>query len=255
MEALKHPGASLVLDAATLLDLWHRRASLTQAEMAQIYQLVRLALRSYHPSELRALPEGKEELIAQFIFSRVLRLDADRAVSHACAESAPSTVYALCAYFRRYLIDCLRSASVQRNVSLEVDDMAARIDAHARSLADPIASALAEHGLTEASVRASARLFVGSLDVTDRVILSATLGANRGCKGGLRSVASEHEIPSYHYRARKLGVTKKKTETPAGFGTTKIGGWLATTLGIALTFENRDAILIALNLLALEVGA
>lgn len=253
MAALKHPGASIMLDAVTLLDLWHRRASLTQTEMGQIYQLVRYALRSYHPSELRALPEDKEELIAQFIFSRVLRLDADRAVSRARAESAPSTIYALCAYFRRYLIDCLRNASLQRNVSLEVDDMAARINAHAPSLTDPVISVLTEHGLTEASVRAAARAFVGSLNAADRLILCATLGANREYKGGLKGIANEHEVPSYHYRALKLGVTRKKTATLAEFGETKIGAWLAATLGIALTAENREAILIALNLLALEV--
>lgn len=254
MEALKHPGPSLVLDASTLLDLWHRRTALSQTEMGQIYQLVRCALRGYHPSELRALPEDKEELIAQFIFSRVLRLDADRAASHACADSAPSTVYALCAYFRRFLIDCLRSASLQRNVSMESDDVATRVDSHARSLDDPVVTALAEHGLTEARVRAAAREFVAALDDADRVILSATLGACRECKGGLRGAALEHDIPSYHYRARKLGVTKKKTATVADFGSTKIGGWLVDTLGLALTSENHDVILIALNLLALEIG-
>ncbi|SAK46357.1 hypothetical protein AWB79_01110 [Caballeronia hypogeia] len=255
MEALTHAGPSLVLDATTLLDLWQRRSSLTQTEMGQIYQLVRVGLRGYHPSELRALPEDKEELIAQFIFSRVLRLDADRAASHACAESAPSTVYALCAYFRRYLIDCLRSASLQRNVSLEVDDMAARVDAHARSLDDPVDTALAEHGLSEASVRAAARLFVNSLCAADRVILRAALGAGQECKGGLKGVAIEYEVPSYHYRARKLGVTRKKTATIADFSDTKIGTWLTTKLRLALTPENRDVILIVLNLLALEAGA
>jgi hypothetical protein len=255
MEALKPVGASLVLDAPTLLDLWHRRTRLTQTEMGQVYQLVRVALRGYHPSELRSLPEDKEELVAQFIFSRVLRLDANRAASHACAESAPSTAYALCAYFRRYLIDCLRSASLKHNVSLEVDDMAARIDTQARSLDDPVDNALAEHGLSEPRVRAAARTLLDSLEPADRLILRAALGAGGDCKGGLKGVATEHEVPSYHYRARKLGVTRKKTATLADFRATRIGGWLGATLGIALAPENRAAILIALNLLALEAGA
>jgi hypothetical protein len=184
----------------------------------------------------------------------VLRLDADRAASHACADSAPSTIYALCAYFRRYLIDCLRSASLQRNVSLEVDDMAARIDSQAHSLDDPVSAALVEHGLSEASVRAAARDFVGSLDGSDRVILRATLGTSGAAKGGLRGAATQHDVPSYHYRARKLGVTKTKNATLADFAETKIGNWLTKKLGIAVTPDNREAIRIALNLLALETG-
>ena len=61
-------------------------------------------------------------------------------------------------------------------------------------------------------------------------------------------------MPSYHYRARKLGVSLKKTATPADFEKTHIGAWISGTLGITMTAENSDAILIVLNLLALEAN-
>lgn len=242
-------------DGDTLLDLWRRRASLNGSEMERIYLLMRRALRNYHPAELRALPEDKEELISQFIFSRVLRLDPERTVSHACAESAPSTVFALCAYFRRFLIDCLRSASHQRNVSLELEGVSGQIAAYACSIRDPVETALEEHGLDEACVRRAARAFVVSLDDADRVILAGALGCFRDRVGGLKGVAKEYRVPSYHSRARRLGVTLKKTATPADFAQTKIGQWIEQTLGIAITADSRDAILIVLNLLSLDANA
>lgn len=239
-------------ETQSLVDLWHRRAALTEIEIAQIYRIVLHALRAYYPSELRGLPEDREELIAQFFYSRVLRLDIDQRASHASAESAPSTAYALCAYFRRFLIDCLRSASVQRNLSIEVDVVQAEVDARPHAPDDPVAAALAEHDLDERRVRALARAFVASLEESDRIILAGSLGAAHDRKGGLKGVAHANAVPSYHYRARKLGVTMKKDATPDCFAATKIGRWIEDTLGIGIVLENRDVILVVLNLLALE---
>ncbi|SAK48500.1 hypothetical protein AWB76_01209 [Caballeronia temeraria] len=253
MDALTdHNAVGFGLEAATLADLWHRRASLSEIEIGQIYKMVRTALRCYYPSELRGLPEDKEELISQFFFSRVLRLDFEQRPSHASPESAPSTAHALCAYFRRFLIDCLRSASLQRNLSIEIDGVQAEVDARPHGPDDPIEAALSEFGLNEARVRVLARAFVAALDEPDRIVLAGGLGVCGERKGGLKGVASEHDVPSYHYRARKLGVTMKKDATPASFATTRIGRWMEETLGIEVAPENRDAILIVLNLLALE---
>jgi hypothetical protein len=59
-------------------------------------------------------------------------------------------------------------------------------------------------------------------------------------------------VPSYHYRAVKLGVTMKKTAGAAEFSNTKIGRWLTDALGIEIDVDNRAVILLALNLLAAE---
>jgi hypothetical protein len=240
------------LDEAVLPDLWRRRTQLSDDEMVSMYGLVKRALRSYHPLELHALGEDKEELVHQFIYSKVLRLAPGHMDSRAAPESAPSNSYAICAYFRRYLIDCLRSASHQRNVSMESEGMAQEIDLHAHALDDPIDGVLLQHGLDEASVRAAARAFIAGLDQPERVVLAGTLGGYSECKGGLSAVAARHRVPSYHYRAVKLGVTMKKTADAADFSNTKIGRWLTDELGIAIDADNRDAILVALNLLAVE---
>jgi hypothetical protein len=248
------PGRELArnLDDAILPDLWRRRTQLTDDEVVSMYGLVTRALRAYHPQELQALGDDKEELVAQFIYSKVLRLAPGLPDSHACPESAPSNGYALCAYFRRYLIDCLRSASHQRNVSLEEDGMEQEIDLHAASLDDPVDGVLRQYGLDEARVRFSARTFIAGLDEPERLVLAGTLGWCSECKGGLSAIAAEHQIPSYHYRAVKLGVTTRKTASPEDFSNTRIGSWLSDVLGIEIDVENRAAILIALNLLAAE---
>ena len=62
------------LDDAILPDLWRRRTQLSGDEMVSMVELVRRALRTYHPLELQALGEDKEELVAQFIYAKVLRL-------------------------------------------------------------------------------------------------------------------------------------------------------------------------------------
>jgi hypothetical protein len=240
------------LDDAILPDLWRRRTQLSDDEMLSMYDLVKRALRSYHPLELHALGEDKEELVHQFIYAKVLRLVPGHMESHACAESAPSNGYAICAYFRRYLIDCLRSASHQRNISMETEGMAQEIDLRAQSLDDPVDSVLLQYGLNEQRVRAAARAFIASLDEPERIVLAGALGWCSECKGGLAAVAARHRVPSYHYRAVKLGVTMKKTADADDFSSTKIGRWLSGTLGIEIDIENRTAMLVALNLLAVE---
>lgn len=244
-------GASAA-DTHTMVDLWHRRTTLNEIEIGQIYGMVCHSLKGYYPSELRRLPEDREELIAQFFYSRVLRLGLEQRVSHASAGSAPSTAYALCAYFRRFLIDCLRRASLQRDLSIEADGVQAELDARAHVPNDPVASALSEYGLKEPSVRESACAFIATLDEPDRIILAGSLGSAHKCKGGLKAVANANNVPSYHYRARKLGVTMKKDDTPDDFAATKVGCWIHDVLGIAIVPENSEVILIVLNLLALE---
>ncbi|MBB5499552.1 hypothetical protein [Paraburkholderia sp. MM5384-R2] len=240
------------LDDAILPDLWRRRTRLSADEMVSMVELVKRALRTYHPLELQALAEDKEELVAQFIYAKVLRLAPGHTETNARADSAPSNSYAVCAYFRRYLIDCLRSACHQRNVSMETEGVAQEIDLHAHALEDPVESVLLQYGLDEQRVRRAAREFIEGLDEPERIVLAGSLGWCSEGKGGLSAVAARHRVPSYHYRAVKLGVTMKKTAGAEEFSNTKLGRWLTDALGIEIDVDNRAAILVALNLLAAE---
>ena len=63
-------------DSAALVDLWRRRQRLAPAEMGRMYAIVSRALQGCNSPELHVLGEGRQELIAQFIYVKVLRLDA-----------------------------------------------------------------------------------------------------------------------------------------------------------------------------------
>lgn len=245
---------STVVDSAgetALPELWQHRTCLSHDEMRSMYTIVRRALTTYHPFELQALGEDKEELISQFIYLKVFRLEAaQNDTTIFPLHSAPSSRHAVCAYFRRYLIDCLRSASHQRNVSIDESHVAYEIDRQAATHPDPITSVFMQYGLTEALVRESARAFIAALDDPDRLVLAGTLGWLSNEKGGLSQVAARYRIASYHYRACKLGVTLKKGAMPADFASTAIGQWIEHTLGIDVAPENRIAILAALGILS-----
>jgi hypothetical protein len=235
----------------TFAELWQRRACLSHDEMAAMYTIVCGALKAYYPLELRALGEDKEELISQFIYFKVFRLEA----AHDPPEtfplhSTPSNGHAVCAYFRRYLIDCLRSAGHQRNVSFDDGDVMLEVERQAAVHGDPVHSVLIQYGLDETTVRNSATLFIDSLDESDRLLLAGSLGWLSNEQGGLAGIAGRYGIASYHYRARKLGITVKKGSFPVDFAATTIGQWIESTLGIDITLENRVAILLALGILS-----
>lgn len=235
----------------TLPDLWQRRTTLNHAEMASLYTIVRRALTRYHPFELQALGEDKEELISQFLFSKVFRFETSAAeLMSFPAHSAPSNSHAVCSYFRRYLIDCLRSASHRRNVSIDESDVLAEIDQRSTMHPDPVGAALFQHGLSEDSVRASATRFIAGLDEAARLLLAGTLGWLSAEKGGLARIAARYGIASYHHRARKLGVTLRKDAVPGDFARTGIGRWIEDKLGIEIAVENRLALLAVLGILA-----
>ena len=238
---------------SALPELWQRRARLSHDEMASIYTIVRHALTTYHPLELLALAEDKEELISQFIYLKVFRLEARHPQTATFPlHSAPSSGHAVRAYFRRYLIDYLRSASHQRNISLDDDDVMLEIEQQATVYADPVGSVLMQYGLDEATVRESAAEFIAGLDEPDRLLLGGSLGWLSNARGGLSQVASRYRIASYHYRARKLGVTLRKGAVPADFARTAIGQWIEQKLGIDVTPDNRTAILLVLGILSAQ---
>ncbi|MGV7247239.1 hypothetical protein ACRXB1_37440, partial [Caballeronia sp. M23-90] len=84
------------------------------------------------------------------------------------------------------------------------------------------------------------------------LVLAGTLGRDPGRKGGLSRTAPEHKVPSYHYRAVKLGVALRKAARPADFAATKIGCWLSDIVGIPINEENQPVMLVVLDLLAAE---
>jgi len=247
-----------------LVRLWRRRQQLSPDEMGRMYAIVGDALRGCSPPELKVLGEGRHELVAQFIYVKVLRLDADPDESEEGASaatpsssstnghSAPSTAFALCAYFRRYLIDCTRASSFRRKLSIGEQVSEAQLDAQLGSQSAPEDDCLAEHGLSDARVQSLARAFIAGLPEPERLLLCEGFG--REAAGGLSGIASRHAIASYHYRAGRLGLVHKREALPADYAKTLLGSWLQDTLGIAIEPGNMAAILQVFKILGAEAS-
>ena len=240
-----------------LVSLWRNRERLCQQDVGCMYHIVELALHGYNPPELQALGEGREELIAQFIYSKVLRLDSEVDKVHRLnastddGHSAPSSSYALCAYFRRYLIDCTRSSAFRRRVSIADDVM----DNHADELgehADDLAGRLEEHGLCVAGVSRAAKKFINDLPEPEKILLCESFG--KEAAGGLSGVAARYSIASYHYRAGRLGLVHKRENLPTDYAKTTLGCWIQDTLGIPIEGENMGAVLSVLQILGVEAS-
>ena len=240
-----------------LVTLWRRRQTLGPDEVGRMYGIVGGALRSCNPPELQVLGEGRQELVAQFIYVKVLRLDADpdeadeAPATEKSNHSAPSSSFALCAYFRRYLIDCTRASSFRRKLSIGDQVSEAQLDEHLGA-DDGAADELAEYGLTGAGVQAAARAFIAALPEPERILLCEGFG--REAAGGLSGVASRHSIASYHYRAGRLGLVHKREGLPADYARTTLGQWLTQTLGIAIEADNMGAILQVFKILGAEAS-
>lgn len=243
-------------ESTELVRLWRRRQQLSPDEMGRMYAIVGEALRGCSPPELKVLGESRQELMAQFLYVKVLRLDADPDESEEAAEkdshSAPSTAFALCAYFRRYLIDCTRASSFRRKLSIGDQVSEAQLDAQLGSQGAPDEDCLAEHGLSETRVQALAREFIAALPEPERLLLCEGFG--REAAGGLSGIASRHAIASYHYRAGRLGLVHKREGLPADYSKTLLGSWIQGTLGIAIAPDNMDAILRVFKILGAEAS-
>lgn len=246
-------------ESVELVRLWRRRQTLSPDEMGLMYRIVGGALKACSPPELQVLGEGRQELVAQFIYVKVLRLDADPDEPEEAdggrgsrsQHSAPSSAFALCAYFRRYLIDCTRASAFRRKLSIgeqiTEDQLEAQLGAH-----ESAQDCLAEHGLSTAAVHAAARAFIAALAEPERILLCQGFG--KEAAGGLSGIASRHAIASYHYRAGRLGLVHKREGLPADYAKTALGGWIQQTLGIAIEPDNMGAILEVFKILGAEAS-
>ncbi|WP_162569809.1 hypothetical protein [Variovorax sp. SRS16] len=240
-----------------LVRLWRHRQRLSSEEMGSMYRIVGGALRTCNPPELQALGEGRQELVAQFIYVKVLRLDADpdeaddAARREASGHSAPTNAFALCAYFRRYLIDCTRASAFRRKLSIGDQISESQFEAQVGA-ADSADDELAEHGLSAGAVHAAARAFIATLPEPERILLCEGFG--REAEGGLAGIASRHLIASYHYRAGRLGLVHKREGLPADYARTTLGRWITQTLGIAIDADNMGAILQVFKILGAEAS-
>lgn len=235
---------------ASLRRLWSNRSHLSQAEWEELFLHISFGLRNMcRAEELDRLGDDRDAYISQFFLLKVFE-----EVSHHSA--APQHYGALCIYFRNFLKDIVKSAEhryvTQFDDSDEGDESFANKvpdDPHNR---DETEAHLFEANLSEASVRQAAEAFLASLDMEDQVYLACHSCAEDSDTEPLSALAKRMEIASYHYRALKLGITRKKEEFEEGYEHTKIGAWVTQKLGLQCTRDYIREIFAVLKILCDE---
>ena len=185
-----------------LIQLWKSRDDLTEAEWAELYKLIFGILKRSNPSILGSLPESKENYIQDFFLLKVFEPAKYN-------SSCPHGANELCSYFNNYLIDVYRSAGLRTTDFVENYDEVERTcgESHDDALSD---REFYDYSITHQDVHRRAQAFLDQLDDVGRIYLA--LHACADAPEPLYKLAEQFRIPSYHYRANQLGITRKKGE-------------------------------------------
>lgn len=249
-------------DFQELADLWARRGDLSRPEWHRLYELVIALLNANPVSQERADKLGDEKV-------RTLRHSffVDKVLLPATAPGADPnpdlTLRALPVFYRRYLIDQIRAVDRLSESELPENDDGRMADRKPASGAfglfgdaDGECGCIDDLGeIDSCALQESAREFLRGED--DWVVLYLAL---HFCHGRDRIPLSQiqrvYRIPSYHYKARALGIAPPRGGYAgmAEFADTLIGRWL-TDNDIALNEDNRGVIRHAFDLLCMEAFA
>ena len=234
--------APIAVSNTKLNELWHQRATLDNDQWLCLYRQVIHILNRCHFRELASLADEKEEYIQSFFLEKVL----NKAPSPHQGEIHAGFIQTA---FRYFLTDQLRHPSNRDRVYLDTPedgafDDAERLDQmHQKASVDECATQtveqmLEEHGLNTQQVHDSALQWLKAQETWAQLYLAIHFCPDpQDLPPTLKSLADKHHVASYHYRARQLGITNKKSDLPSDFGKTAIGRW-AISLGVDITPEN-----------------
>ena len=226
----------------SLTQLWQRRKGLTQAEWGLLFQFVSDVLKQCYCSELKSLPLDKSHYINDFFYKKVFLPSTKLSFN----ENQLFSNRALILFFCRYLRRILNDPYVKRALPI-LDDK----DFVAPANLDD-ACILRDVGKSEEQVKSSARDFLLNCEQWVRLYLEFHTCAEKAEFLPLKQLSEVYKIPAYHYRARRLGISRKKGEFEKNYDKTILGQWLVS-LSINIDSENQKVILIAFKILCREV--
>ncbi|AKS41373.1 hypothetical protein [Wenzhouxiangella marina] len=246
-----------------LAGLWARRDALDEAEWTRLHALVMAELAAAPPGEEFDAVLSRENASAwrdSFFADKVLM----PAIRGNAAMSRELTRGGLRVFYRNYLRDQLRKIGRRREVQgyEGAEDNVPDAVNHNPAFIDPSASIQASTDLTcpiddsdgdrdGNPLQASAIAFMRGAENWVVVYLALHFCGGRD-RLPLSKVHQQFQIPSYHYKARQLGIAPPRGgfESFSEFGETMIGQWLSTN-GIELDEDNIEAIRQAFDRLCL----
>jgi len=226
----------------SLTQLWQQRKGLNQAEWGLLFQFVSDVLKLCNCSELKSLPLDRSHYINDFFYKKVFLPSTKLSFN----ENQLFSNRALVVFFCRYLRRVLNEPYAKRALPILDDNDFVAPD----NLDD--ACILRDVGKSEEYVKSSAREFLLSCEEWVRLYLEFHTCAEQAEFLPLKKLADVYKIPAYHYRARRLGISRKKGEFEKDYDKTILGQWLVS-LSINIDVENQDVILIAFKILCREV--
>ncbi len=233
---------SLIDQQRLLTAYWVRLGQLTEPEWADFYRRVRLALLRCPAGELSRLPDSKESYIDEF-FTEKIFFKAQRTNPEGIQSISGG---ALCGFFRNFLRDKL---DTYKRFSGEEPELSE--DHRVNDNDQQIREFLDETG--EQALASAVHEFINELPDWGLLMLSGHFCADDGVASPMSLLCKD--IPSYHYKAQKLGVTVgKRSASFLGYEHTLIGQWIHS-LKVAIAPENHCIILFLLGALCLEAAA
>jgi len=226
---------------ATLMELWLRRDELTEAEFELFFQEVYRVLKPGYYPELKSLPDSRLDYIHSFLIEI-----HERSTKENFKANKLYYEKALIIFFRNYLKDRIKKIKCRNEEPLdnEVNNIETSYTADEVTL-------LWEARLKPEQVILSARQFLESSEEWVRLYLARNFCPDKDQQKPLNQLANDYQIPSYHHRARKLGITRKKGQLEKGYEKTLLGEWL-TELELAITPKNQKVIEVAFKILCWE---
>lgn len=210
-----------------LKQCWSNRGQLDPRQWEELWMLVFKVLRQCHPSILGTLPDDKQDYITQFFLAKVY--------DNRFAGGQLLSSNALCTFFKNYLVDVQRHHAIRATSSIDTEAILDRMaEEEGSSVADGLAcEAMSPRVDAEmGELLKEAARFYESLEIEEQIYLSLHSCDPDG--EPLSKIAARYRIPSYHYRAGQLGVTRKKGDLPPDYEKTKIGRWMKDKLGLSI---------------------
>lgn len=157
---------------------------------------------------------------------------------------------ALKTFFRRYLIDRIEEITRREKYEIpmesennegddEDNEKLSLVDIKPAPPTEDDIQLLWEYRLTPQDVKDSAKKFIENTEKWVRLYLALHTCPDKDMQLPLGILAKIYHIPSYHHRARNLGITRKKGEFGTGYEKTLLGQWLIS-LEQSLIIENQE---------------
>jgi hypothetical protein len=206
----------------TLIELWQKRDELDEPQWELLYRLISQVIkRGFYP-QLASLPNSIDDYIAEFISYKVF----ETAKTERMGGGQLYFANALITYFTRFLISLLRKQKINPTEPIN-ENQAATENKDSELL------------WQKEIVTKSAKEFLQNSESWVRLYLALHTCANTEQKLPLSKLAARYQIPSYHYKARQLGITRHTNDSLQDYDKTLLGSWLKL-LGLSLQQDKQD---------------